>query len=170
MRRAIFFVAALGLTLTWPLVSGASPLTGGNKTTARRAVAGHITVRLRYKNGPWVTRLSLRLNKTKLNEFRVCGVWNWPENRRFTCLAAGTRLPERTTVRVEQSPIAEAMKRDDSPGWGMVGFAQDPVVKVPLSNTVTGNRYGTYYYRVTLRDVSGKLLLASNKVKLTWHK
>jgi hypothetical protein len=170
MRRAIFFVAALALALAWPLVSGASPLTGGSKPTARRAVNGHITVRLRYKSGPWVTALSLRLNKDKLNEFKVCGVWNWPATRRFTCLAAGSRLPERTTVRVEQSPVAEAMKRDDSPGWGMVGLTQDPVVKVPLSNTVTGNRYGTYYYRVTLRDVSGRLLLASNKVKLTWHK
>jgi hypothetical protein len=71
---------------------------------------------------------------------------------------------------MEQSPVARAMKRDDSPGWGMVGLGSDPVVKVVLSNTETGNRYGTFYYRVTLRDIAGKILLTSNKVTLVWHK
>src|SRR6266536_856126 len=170
MRRAIFSVAALSLALAWPLVSGASPRAGSGKPAARHDVTGHITVRLRYKNGPWVTKLSLRLNRYRLNAFRVCGVWNWPATRRFTCLAAGSQLPARTTIRMEQSPIAEAMKRPDSPGWGMVGLTDDPLVKVVLSNTETGNRYGTFYYRVSLRDVSGKILLTSNKVKLVWHK
>jgi hypothetical protein len=170
VRRAILFVAAVSLALTWPLVSGASRQADSAKPVARRAVAGHITVRLRYKNGPWVTKLSLRLNKDRLNAFNVCGVWNWPTARRFTCLAAGSQLPARTSVRIEQSPIAEAMRRPDSPGWGMVGLASSPLVKVVLSNTETGNRYGTFYYRVSLRDVAGKILLTSNKVTLVWHK
>jgi hypothetical protein len=170
VRRAILFVVASSLALSWPLASGASRQAGSGKPAARRDVTGHITVRLRYKNGPWVKKLSLRLNKNRLNAFRVCGVWNWPNARRFTCLAAGSRLPARTTVRIEQNPIAEAMKRDDSPGWGMVGLGSGPVVKVVLSNTETGNRYGTFYYRVSLRDISGKILLTSNKVTLVWHK
>ncbi len=117
-----------------------------------------------------MTKLSLKLNKYKLNAFRVCGVFNWPSARRFTCLGAGSQLPRGTTVRIEQSPIEKAMKRPDSPGWGMVGLATTPLVKVVLSNTETGNHPGTFYYRVSLRDVSGKILLTSNKVKLVWHK
>jgi hypothetical protein len=170
VRRAIFFVALLSLSLTSPLVSGASPRTGGEKTVARQAVTGHFTVRVRYKSGPWVTKLSLKLNKNILMEFRVCGVWNWPTARRFTCLGAGSRLPERTAARIEQSPIGTALKRDDSPGWGMVGFSDHAVVTVPLSNTETGNVYGTFYYRVTLRDVSGAVLIRSNKVQVNWHR
>jgi hypothetical protein len=170
VRRAILFLAAVSLALAWPLVSGASRQAGSVKPVAQRAVTGHITVRLRYKSGPWVQKLSLRLNKNRLNAFRVCGVWNWPEARRFTCLGAGSQLPARTTVRMEQSPIVNALKRDDSPGWGMVGLAAEPLVKVVLSNTETGNRYGTFYYRVSLRDVAGKILLTSNKVTLVWHK
>jgi hypothetical protein len=170
VRRAILFVAAVSLALTLPLASGASREAGRATPAAQRAVADHITVRLRYKNGPWVKKLSLRLNKDRLNAFRVCGVWDWPEARRFTCLGAGTQLPARTSVRIEQSPVAEAMKRPDSPGWGMVALGSSPLVKVVLSNTETGNRYGTFYYRVSLRDVAGKILLTSNKVTLVWHK
>ena len=133
-------------------------------------MSGHFTLRVRYKTGPWVTKLSLRLNKNRLWQFKLCGVWNWPSGRRFTCLAAGSKLPARTSARMEQSPIAKAMRRDDSPGWGMVGFSTDPVIRVVLSNTETGNVYGTFYYRVSLRDLSGKVLLTSNKVKVTWHR
>jgi hypothetical protein len=170
VRRAIFFAAAVLISATGPVVSGASPHAGGGKPAAHRAVTGHITVRLRYKSGPWATKLSLKLNRNGIRAFKLCGVWNWPADRRFTCLGAGSRLPERTFLRVEQSPIANAMKRRDSPGWGMLGMVPDPVVKLPLSNTVAGNRYGTFYYRATLRDPTGKILLTSNKVKLVWHR
>jgi hypothetical protein len=171
VRRAILFVAAVSLALAWPLMSGASRPASTLKPAAQRApAADNITTRLRYKNGPWVTKLSLKLNRYKLNAFRVCGVFNWPAARRFTCLGAGSKLPRGTSIRVEQSPIEEALKRPDSPGWGMVGLATTPLVKVVLSNTETGNHPGTFYYRVSLRDVSGKVMLTSNKVKLVWHK
>ena len=171
VRRAILFAASLSIALAWPLVSGASPREENVRPAAPHAVTGHFTVRVRYKSGPWVTRLSLKLTKTRLIEFRVCGVWNWPPTKRFTCLGAGSRLPARTAARMEQSPIGAAMKREDSPGWGMVGLSDDPVIKVPLSNTASGNRYGTVYYRVTLRNVlGGKALVTSNKVTLVWHR
>jgi hypothetical protein len=169
MRRAIFFVSALCLALVWPLVSGASSGSSLGTPEAQRAVSPHITLRIRYKTA-WVTRLPLKLNKNVLQTFRVCGVWNWPSSRRFTCLAAGSRLPERTLMRMEQRPIARALRRDDSPGWGMVNVSPDPVIRTPLSNAETGNKYGTFYYRVTLRDLSGKILLTSNRVALVWHR
>ena len=65
-----------------------------------------------------MTKLSLKLNKYKLNAFRVCGVFNWPTARKFTCLGAGSQLPRGTSVRIEQSPIEEAMKRDRQPRLG----------------------------------------------------
>jgi hypothetical protein len=170
VRRAILFAVSVAVALSWPIVSGASRSGGNGKPAARHAVSGHFTVRVRYKSGPWVTKLSLKLKKTQLMEFRVCGVWNWPASRRFTCLGAGSRLPERTTARMEQSPIANAMRRDDSPGWGMVGLSDHPVITAPLSNTLTDDRYGTFYYRVSLRDLAGAILLTSNKVAVVWHR
>ena len=171
MHRAIFLAAAT-------LVFGAIAVPGGSSSSSSPvraqadhiAKADHITTRLRYKNGPWVTKLSLKLNKYKLNAFRVCGVFNWPAARRFTCLGAGSQLPRGATIRIEQSPIEKALRRADSPGWGMVGLAATPLVKVVLSNTETGNHPGTFYYRVSLRDVAGKIMLTSNKVQLVWHK
>lgn len=171
VRRAIFLAATLSVALAWPLVSGASPRVEQLKPATSHAVTGHFTLRVRFKSGPWVTKLSLKLRKTKLIEFRICGVWNWPSNKRFTCLGAGSRLPAHTTARMEQSPIGTALKRDDSPGWGMVGASDDPVIRVPLSNTATGDRYGTYYYRVTLREIAGgRPLATSNKVQVVWHR
>jgi hypothetical protein len=170
VRRAILFLAAVLTALALPLISGASLHSTVGKPAARHDVTGHFTLRVRYKSGPWVTKLSLRLNKYRLWEFRLCGVWQWPAGRRFTCLGAGTKLPARTSARLEQSPIGKALRRDDSPGWGMVGFSLDPVIKAALSNTETGNVYGTFYYRVSLRDLQGKILLTSNKVQVNWHR
>jgi hypothetical protein len=166
VRRTVLFAAAACVALVPPLVSAATSRSVRVKPAAQR----HITLRLRYKTGPWVTNLSVKLRKYELETYKVCGVWNWPNERRFTCLAAGSRLPEGTVMRMEQSPIAKAMRRSDSPGWGMVGLSPDPVIRTPLSNTVTGDRYGTFYYRVTLRDGAGKALLTSNRVTLVWRR
>jgi hypothetical protein len=177
VRRAIFFLAALTIGLSWPLVSGASlrpTVSGGapasGKSGNSRRVTGHITLRARYGRGPWTTKLSLKLIKTRLWRFTVCGVWNWPDSNRFTCLGGGSPLPERTTLRLEQNPVAGALERDDSPGWGMLGASGNPVLKAILSNTVTNDNYGTFSYRVTLRDLAGKVLITSNKFALTWHR
>ena len=170
MRRTVLFAAAACVALVGPLVSGATSRSVSAKPAARREISPHITLRLRYKTGPWVTNLSVKLPKYQLETYKVCGVWNWPDERRFTCLGAGSRLPEGTAMRMEQSPIAKALRRSDSPGWGMVGLSPDPVIRTPLSNTVTGNRYGTFYYRVTLRNASGKTLLTSNRVQLVWRR
>lgn len=167
MQRAILSLAAAAALAAGPLVPGASPAADGSATGR---VTGHITLRLRYKNGPWVSRLSLKLLKTQLRSYRVCGSWNWPASRRFTCLGAGVRLPERTKMQIEQNPVAKAMKQDSTPGWGLLGISTDPVVRVVLSNTETGNNYGTFYYRVTLRDTTGQVLVTSNRVKLVWHR
>jgi hypothetical protein len=73
-------------------------------------------------------------------------------------------------MRLEQSPIRQALKRPDSPGWGMLAVSDQAELEAVLSNTVTGNRYGTMHYRVTLRDASGKVLATSNAIKLVWHR
>ena len=73
-------------------------------------------------------------------------------------------------MRLEQSPLAKALRRADSPGWGMLGLTSSTRVGVVVSNVVTGNRYGTYRYRVTLRAGSGQVLGTSNVVTVTWHR
>jgi hypothetical protein len=164
--RAIFFAAAI----TASAATAAFAAAPGSVASSHRATADSITLRIQYKNGAWAKSLSLPLNRLHLKAFRVCGVFNWPSGKTFTCTGAGPSLPERTFLRMEQTPIARALKKPDSPGWGLVGMSSDPVLRVPLSNEVTADKWGTFYYRVTLRDVSGKVMLTSNKVKLVWHK
>jgi hypothetical protein len=52
----------------------------------------------------------------------------------------------------------------------MLGLTSSTRVGAVVSNVVTGNRYGTYRYRVTLRGGSGQVLATSNVVTVTWHK
>jgi hypothetical protein len=164
VHRAIFLAAAV-LAFAAIAVPGASP----SSSTPVSAKADHITVRLRYRNGAWLKTLSLPLNRHNLKAFKVCGVLNWPTGKQFACTGSGSALPARTFLRMEQSPVARAQRRTDSPGWGLVGMSSEPVLTVPLSNEVTADKWGTFYYRATLRDLAGKVLLTSNKVKLVWH-
>jgi predicted butyrate kinase (DUF1464 family) len=54
---------------------------------------------------------------------------------------------------------------------GDVGRVKDnAALEAVLSNTVSGNKYGTLHYRVTLRDSSGHVLATSNAIKLVWHR
>jgi len=129
-----------------------------------------LTLRLRTRLGPWKKSLYLKLVKTRLTAFSVCGIRNWDGTERFDCEAAAGRLPGGYSLRLEQSPVAKALRRPDSPGWGMLGLTSDTRVGVVVSNVVTGNRYGTYRYRVTLRAGSGQILATSNLVSVTWHR
>ena len=133
--------------------------------------ANTITLRARIDHGAWQRGLSLKLVKTKLASFSVCAVLDAPVSQRFTCLAPhGTRLPAGTTMRLEQSPVKQALRRVDSPGWGMLATSQTAVVAAVLSNTVTGDVLGRFRYRVTLRDAAGKVLLRSNPITVVWHR
>ena len=164
MHRAIFFAAAaLGVAA---IVGVGAPASSGSPS---RATADSVTLRIHYKTGPWVKTLRLPLNLHHLKEFTLCAVYNWPAGKAFTCKGAGAALPERTLIRIEQTPIANSLKRRDS-RWGLAGMVNDPVFRLPLTNTITGDKWGTYYYRATLRDLSGKVLLTSNRVKLVWQK
>jgi hypothetical protein len=78
-------------------------------------------------------------------------------------------LPAGTVLRLEQSPVARALKRADSPGWGMLGSSPDGGLGAVLSNLVTDNRRGTFHYRVTLRDRSNNILVASNTLTVVWR-
>ena len=166
MHRAIFFAAAL-LAFGAAALPAAAP---GSIASKQRPTADTITLRIQYRNGAWLKALSLPLNRLHLKQFKVCGVFNWPGGKTFTCGGAGPGLPQQTLLRMEQTPVARAQKRPDSPGWGLVGMSSEPVLRVPLSNEVTADKWGTFYYRATLRDLSGKVILTSNRVKLVWHK
>lgn len=173
MLRAISALALSSLALAWPLASSASvdgsPLPSGPRAATEDP--GHITLRLRVHRGLWRKSLYIKLVKTKLTSFSICAIRDYQAGQKYNCdLDRGTRLPTGTTMRLEQSPVAEALSRDDSPGWGMLGISTTTRLGAVLSNSVTGDKFGTFYYRVTLRDAPGQILVSSNRVTVVWHR
>jgi hypothetical protein len=109
------------LALVAPLASGATARSVRAKPAAQREISRHMTLRLRYKTGPRVTNLSVKLRKYQLETYKVWG--RALAEREAVHLPCGRKTPSGGTVmRMEQSPIAQAMRRSDSPGWGMVGL------------------------------------------------
>lgn len=100
----------------------------------------------------------------------MCAFWNQGPPKAACRVAPGNRLPPGTVLRLEQRPIGGAIKRADSPGWGMVALSPDAVLEAVLSNAVSGNKLGTFSYRVTLRNRAGRVLGASNTFKAFWHR
>jgi hypothetical protein len=133
--------------------------------------ADTIALRARIDHGAWQRGLSLRLVETKLISYTFCAVWDAPVSQSFRCVAPrGARLPAGTTMRLEQSPVGQAVERADSPGWGMLASSSSASLGAVLSNTVTGDVLGTFRYRVTLRNADGKVLLTSNVFPIDWHR
>jgi hypothetical protein len=172
--RALLTVVVAGAALVWPFAIDASTERGGGAGPSAGRIAqqdeSKLTLRLRTRLGPWQKSLYLKLNKNRLSTFSACGIRNWDGAEKFDCEAAAGRLPGGNFLRVEQSPRGKALQRPDSPGWGMLGLTSNTRVGVVLSNVLTGNKYGTWRYRVTLRNSSGQVLATSNIVKVTWHK
>ena len=174
MPRAGLTVVVVGAALVWPFAVDAS----GERMGAPGPSGAHIaqqddsklTLRLRTRLGPWQKSLYLKLNKNRLSTFSACGIRNWDGAEKFDCEAASGRLPGGNFLRLEQNPRGKALLRADSPGWGMLGLTSNTRVGVVLSNVLTGNNYGTWRYRVTLRNGSGQVLATSNIVRVTWHK
>jgi len=164
MPRLLIALVAASLALWFPLGSGASARPSGAAGVKNAAVA---TIVLRGRtgiSGPWRSYLRLRLVRGGIPvSFSVCGVWGEHPSLTPECDAApGERLPEGTMLRVEQHRTV---------GWKRVGLSPESAVEAVLSNAVSGNRVGTVYYRVTLRErVSGRILRTSNTFKVIWHK
>jgi hypothetical protein len=164
MRRLVFAPLTAMLALFAPLVSGASasPTNGSRATTA--AVA---TIKLGGRTGiegPWRRALRLKLKRGGIPvSFSVCAVWGEPPALTPECLqASDERLPEGTMLRLEQHRTV---------GWKRVGLSPVPTLYAVLSNAVAGNRFGTVFYRVTLRERgSGRILRTSNTLRVVWHK
>jgi hypothetical protein len=163
MRRALvtFLAASLVLSAPWVSGAGAKPSSGAGATTAAAA-----TIVLRGRTGiegPWRSYLSLRLVRGGIPvSFSVCAVWGDQPLLTQECRAApGTRLPEGTMMRLEQRRKA---------AWRRVGLSTEPALEGVLSNAVSGNRLGTVFYRVRLRQQSGRVLRTSNTFRVIWHK
>jgi hypothetical protein len=164
MRRLFFAPLAALLALLAPVVSGAgvSPTSGSRATTA--AVA---TIKMGGRtgiDGPWRRALRLKLKRGGLPvTFSVCAVWGEPPSLTPECLQTSSeRLPEGTMMRLEQHRTV---------GWKRIGLSPVPTLHAVLSNAVAGNRFGTVFYRVTLRERgSGRILRTSNSFKVVWRK
>ena len=164
MPRALVALLFASVVLASPLASGAYGA-GSSKSAT-----GEITLRAKFHQGPWKKSLYLKLVKLRLIDFSVCAIWNHPAGAAFDCDAASrNQLPAGTLMRLEQSPVAKAVRRADSPGWGMLGASSDGALGAVVSNLLTGNRRGTFHYRVTLRDRSSQILATSNTFTLVWY-
>jgi hypothetical protein len=163
--RLVFFapVTAL-LALLAPLASsaGVSPA-----SRAHAASAAEATIKLGGRtgiDGPWRRALRLKLKRGGIPvSFSVCAVWGDPPTLTPQCLqASDERLPDETQLRLEQHRTV---------GWKRVGLSPAATLHAVLSNAVAGNRFGTVFYRVTLRQRgSGRILRTSNKLKVVWHR
>jgi hypothetical protein len=166
-RTAIALLAA-SLAIAAPLAAGGRD--GSPAGTRAPAVSGAITLRAHFHQGAWKKSLSIRLVKLRLIDFTICAIWNYSPTDAFDCrLASKGALPAGTSLRLEQSPIAKAVRRADSPGWGMLGASPDAALGAVVSNLVTGNKRGTFHYRVTLRDKENKVLVTSNVFTVVWR-
>ncbi len=167
--RAYFALAGalLALSALAPLASGASVRPSSGTGVKSPAVA---TIALRGRTGTegrWRTSLRLKLRRSAIpTSFSVCGVWGDPPTLSAECEAtSGERLPEGSTMRLEQS------RKLVNGVWKRVGFSFGPALDAVLSNAVSGNRFGTVFYRVTLRQTSsGAVLRTSNPFKVVWFK
>jgi hypothetical protein len=171
VKRGVLVLVAAGVGFACALTAGASagPTAVSDPRTAVQE-AGAITLRVRDRLGPWKKSLYLKLVKTRVRSFTVCAIRGWePASELFRCDTTGGRLTD-GVLRLEQSPIGRAARRVDSPGWGMLGLSTHDRLGAVLSNTASGNRFGLFYYRVTLRSASGFVLAQSNRVTVNWHR
>lgn len=166
MLRAVAILsvsAALAATAAY-----GAPAPSGTRIAA---VPTEITLRARVDTGPWKKTLSLKLRKMQVTNFSLCGIWNRPTGAKLDCRATPRhRLPAGTSLRLEQNPVASAVRRVGSPGWGMLGVSATPSLGAALSNLVAGNRYGKFTYRVTLRSRTGHVVARSNALTVIWRR
>lgn len=151
----------------------AASATAGNATgrTSSGATATVITLRGRSPSpGPWRRVLRLKLIKLRLKSFELCAMVNQARLSPGCAAKKGAALPRGTILRLEQKPAGKGIHVQDTPGWGMVGTSLEPSLLAVLSNVVTGNRFGTITYRVTLRDAEGNILARSRPFKVVWHR
>jgi hypothetical protein len=139
--------------------------------TDSRAAATVITLRGRSPGaGAWQRRLRLKLVKVRLKSFELCAMVNQARLSATCDAKPGKALPRGTILRLEQRPAGHGIRVRDTPGWGMVGTSLEPSILAVLSNVVTGNRFGTVTYRVTLRDAEGNIVARSRPFKVIWHR
>jgi hypothetical protein len=166
MSRAVAALLVASVALSLPLAAGASP----HAKAKGRAAGGTIALRARINRGQWQRSLHLKLVKLQLKDFSMCAIWNNPKGSAFDCRAAARRaLPAGTIMRLEQRPRVKAPPSEGSPGWGIVGASTGSALGAVISNLVTGNKRGTFKYRVTLRDRANHILAQSNTFTLVWE-
>jgi hypothetical protein len=166
MLRSGVVLSALVVALAGTLASDLA-----QAPPARAGEAHTLTLRGRFPGSGWQPALSRKLIKSRLTSFQLCAVLDHPRREQFDCIPqAGTRLPAGTELRLEQTPPATAIRRRDSPGWGMLGVSPTAVLRAPLSNDVTGNKVGRVRFRATLRRMTtGEILARSNVLVLRWR-
>ena len=166
MPRVFFALVVGSLVLASPLATDASVGPSSGAGVKAPAVA---TISLRGRTGiegAWRSSLRLKLRRTAVpTSFSVCAVWGDPPSFTPECdPTPGERLPDGSTMRLEQS------RKLVNAAWKRVGFSAGTALSGVLSNSVSGNRVGTVFYRVTLRQSTGTVLRRSNTFRVVWYK
>jgi hypothetical protein len=169
MRTLVSLVCAVTLAGTAVLGATAATTTSG---AGSRSSATVITLKGRTSangGGTWQRRLRLKLLKRRLNRFELCAMVNETKFSPSCDPRPGSVLPRGTILRLEQKPAGHGIHVQDTPGWGMVGTSLEPSIFAVLSNVVTGNKFGTFTYRVTLRDAEGNIVARSKPFTVVWR-
>lgn len=164
----VFRLAVVISLASLTLAAGAAFGSSAPRHAAGRS-ADTVALWAKSRGGPWRRTLSFKLHKLKLSVFYLCATYNTTLSGRGDC-SPDEYLPSETFLRIEQTPIKRAQKRRDSPGWGLVAMGPTKVLGAELSNEVTGDSYGTFRYRATLRNGAGIVRGTSNRVTITWHR
>jgi hypothetical protein len=181
VRSRKLFVASAGVLAAIALLAlagcGSDPqpnATAATTSTAATAAGGGASITLlesAHDLGPWSRRISIRLGREGVPvQFFVCAVHSKKPPSKPCTFQSANKLPAGATLRLEQQPVGPGAERADSPGWGLVGTAEDGFMKTTLSDFVSAdNKPGRVTYRVTERDPSGRILATSNPVVVNWH-
>jgi hypothetical protein len=132
---------------------------------AKAAQAQTITLRGRRDiSGPWRRLLRIKLKRGGYPiAFTLCALVDSKTIPPACHARPGVKIPEGSRLRLEQS-------RSTRGPWRVVGVSFSPYLDARLSNDVSGNRFGTVHYRVTLRNANGTILRTSNPYRVIWHR
>jgi hypothetical protein len=171
MRRTHLALSVAVPALAAAFVTGCGGKSAATTSTAEAGPTVSLGISV-HAPGPWKRSISLKLLKGPVPvPFFACGTLNRNVPDQGCDSAPTISLPPGTNLRLEQRPSGPAVKRADSPGWGIVATSDESTLDAVLSSFVAGNRLGRVTYKLTLRRrASGRVVATSNTVTVDWHK
>jgi hypothetical protein len=147
--------ALVGVTTPGAAGTASGPASASGASTSKIVLRGRQGIQ-----GPWRRYLWLKLHRFGITSFTVCAVRNVKFLSPSCRPPGGGRLPQGSILKLEQGRPGR--------GWRTVAISREAALQAVLSNTLTGNRLGPTSFRVTLRNVAGRVLETSNVFRVYW--